>query len=107
MIDGLGVDGAAGWHVCFPSISMWWDKWVVDGLVNFAGKFTRSLSHPIRMFQTGVFSSYAVVDPARAGDFAGVLRASHAGFSAQFALKGDSHAAFFSSSPQRGAVHAD
>jgi hypothetical protein len=38
---------------------MWWDKWIVDGLVNFVGKFTRSLSHPIRMLQSGVFSSYA------------------------------------------------
>jgi len=60
VIDGLGVDGA-GWLACALSrISMWWDKWVVDGLVNFVGKFTRSLSHPIRMFQTGVFSSYAL-----------------------------------------------
>jgi NADH-quinone oxidoreductase subunit L len=60
VIDGLGVDGAAWLARVFSSISMWWDKWVVDGLVNFVGRFTRSLSHPIRMFQTGVFSSYAV-----------------------------------------------
>jgi NADH-quinone oxidoreductase subunit L len=59
VIDGLGVDGT-GWFACaLSSISMWWDKWVVDGLVNFVGKFTRFLSHPIRMIQTGVFSSYA------------------------------------------------
>ena len=39
---------------------MWWDKWIIDGLVNLTGKFTRSLSVPIRMLQTGVFSSYAM-----------------------------------------------
>jgi NADH-quinone oxidoreductase subunit L len=61
VIDGLGVDGA-GWLARASSrISMWWDKWVVDGLVNFVGKFTRFLSQPIRMFQTGVFSSYALM----------------------------------------------
>jgi len=61
VIDGLGVDGAGWLTRVFSSISMWWDKWVIDGLVNFVGKFTRFLSHPIRMFQTGVFSSYAVM----------------------------------------------
>jgi NADH-quinone oxidoreductase subunit L len=60
VIDGLGIDGAAWLARRLSRISMWWDQWVVDGLVNFAGKFTRSLSHPIRMFQTGIFSSYAV-----------------------------------------------
>jgi NADH:ubiquinone oxidoreductase subunit 5 (subunit L)/multisubunit Na+/H+ antiporter MnhA subunit len=61
VIDGLGVDGA-GWVARLgSSISMWWDKWVVDGLVNFVGKFTQLLSAPIRMIQTGVFSSYAVL----------------------------------------------
>jgi NADH-quinone oxidoreductase subunit L len=59
VIDGLGVDGSAWLARAFSSISMWWDKWVVDGLVNFVGKFTQLLSAPIRMIQTGVFSSYA------------------------------------------------
>jgi len=60
VIDGLGVRGFT-WFVRVCSIfSMWWDQWVVDGLVNFAGKFPRLLSAPIRMFQTGVFSSYAL-----------------------------------------------
>jgi len=61
VIDGLGVDGAGSLARAFSRISMWWDKWVVDGLVNFIGRFTRFLSHPIRMIQTGVFSSYAVM----------------------------------------------
>jgi NADH-quinone oxidoreductase subunit L len=60
VIDGLGVDGSAWLARVFSRISMWWDKWVVDGLVNFVGKFTQLLSAPIRMFQTGVLSSYAV-----------------------------------------------
>jgi NADH-quinone oxidoreductase subunit L len=60
VIDGLAVDGAAWLAQVLSRISMWWDKWVVDGLVNVIGKFTRSLSHPVRMFQTGVLSSYAV-----------------------------------------------
>lgn len=61
VIDGLGVDGASWLARAFSSISMWWDKWVVDGLVNFVAKFTRFLSQPIRMIQTGVFSSYALM----------------------------------------------
>jgi NADH-quinone oxidoreductase subunit L len=60
IIDGLGVDGAGWLTRIFSRISMWWDKWVVDGLVNFLGWFPRFLSMPIRMFQTGVFSTYAV-----------------------------------------------
>ena len=61
VIDGLGVDGA-GWLARVSSrLSMWWDKWIVDGLVNLVGKVTRGFSVPVRMLQTGVFSSYAVL----------------------------------------------
>ncbi|HTZ31379.1 MAG TPA: NADH-quinone oxidoreductase subunit L [Methylomirabilota bacterium] len=60
VIDGVGVNGSAWFTRVLSRISMWWDKWVVDGLVNFVGKFTRFWSHPIRMLQTGVFSSYAI-----------------------------------------------
>jgi NADH-quinone oxidoreductase subunit L len=60
VIDGVAINGSA-WLARFLSrISIWWDRWVVDGLVNFVGKFTELLSAPVRMFQTGVFSSYAV-----------------------------------------------
>jgi NADH-quinone oxidoreductase subunit L len=60
VIDGVAVNGA-GWLTRFLSkLSMWWDKWVIDGIVDFVGKFTRSLSVPMRMLQTGVFSSYAM-----------------------------------------------
>ena len=60
VIDGLGVDGFASFARILSRISMWWDKWVVDGLVNLLGKFTQLLSHPVRMFQSGLFSSYAM-----------------------------------------------
>ena len=59
-IDGLGVDGTGWVTLFFSRISMWWDKWIVDGLVNLLGWFPRFLSMPVRMFQTGVFSTYAV-----------------------------------------------
>jgi NADH-quinone oxidoreductase subunit L len=60
VIDGLGVDGAGWLARVFSRISMWWDKWVVDALVNTLGWFPKFLSMPVRMFQTGVFSTYAV-----------------------------------------------
>ncbi|HKE08294.1 MAG TPA: NADH-quinone oxidoreductase subunit L [Candidatus Acidoferrum sp.] len=59
IIDGLGVDGAGWLTRVFSRISMWWDKWIVDGLVNFVGWFPNFLSMPVRMFQTGIFSTYA------------------------------------------------
>jgi NADH-quinone oxidoreductase subunit L len=60
VIDGLGVRGFTWFVRVFSHLSIWWDRWVVDGLVNFAGKLPRLLSAPIRMFQTGVLSSYAL-----------------------------------------------
>jgi len=60
VIDGVGVEGA-GWLVRFFSrISMWCDKWVVDAPVNLFGWFPKFLSMPVRMFQSGVFTTYAV-----------------------------------------------
>src|SRR5213082_2357346 len=60
VIDGVGVDGT-GWLARFGSrLSMWWDKWIIDGLLNFGAKFTQLLSFPIRFLQTGTFSSYAL-----------------------------------------------
>jgi NADH-quinone oxidoreductase subunit L len=61
VIDGVGVDGA-GWLARFGSrVSMWWDKWVIDGLLNFSAKFLQLLSFPVRLLQSGMFSSYALV----------------------------------------------
>jgi NADH-quinone oxidoreductase subunit L len=60
VIDGLGVDGAGWLARVLARISTMWDKWVVDALVNLLGWFPKFLSMPVRMFQTGVFSTYAV-----------------------------------------------
>jgi NADH-quinone oxidoreductase subunit L len=60
VIDGIGVDGT-GWLARFGStLSMWWDKWIIDGLLNLGAKLTQLLSFPIRFLQTGTFSSYAL-----------------------------------------------
>ena len=60
VIDGLGVDGS-GWLTRFTSsVSIWWDNWIVDGLVNLAGRVVQVLSYPVRLLQTGIFSSYAL-----------------------------------------------
>jgi len=61
VIDGIGVDGA-GWLARFGStLSMWWDKWIIDGLLNLGAKLTQLLSFPVRFLQTGMFSSYALL----------------------------------------------
>jgi NADH-quinone oxidoreductase subunit L len=61
IIDGLGVNGA-GWLARFAStLSMWWDKWIIDGLLNLGAKATQLFSYPVRLLQTGMFSSYAML----------------------------------------------
>ena len=61
VIDGVGVDGA-GWLARFGStVSMWWDKWIIDGLLNLGAKLTQLLSYPVRLLQTGMFSNYAML----------------------------------------------
>ena len=61
VIDGLGVDGTA-WFTRFTSrVSMWWDTWIVDGLVNLTGLVVRMTSYPVRLIQTGVVANYALV----------------------------------------------
>ena len=60
VVDG-GVNGA-GWLTRFTStISMWWDTWIVDGLVRLTGFSVKIASYPVRMLQTGSVQSYALV----------------------------------------------
>ncbi len=61
VIDGLGVNGA-GWLARFGStLSMWWDKWIIDGLLNFSARMMQLFSYPVRWLQSGVFSRYAML----------------------------------------------
>src|SRR6267143_1974660 len=61
VIDGVGVDGT-GWLMRYASkVSMWWDKWVIDGLLNLVAKLTQLFSYPVRLLQTGLFSNYAML----------------------------------------------
>ncbi len=61
VIDGIGVDGSA-WLTRFISrVSIWWDTWIVDGLVNLSGRIVWLFSFPVRLVQTGLVQSYALV----------------------------------------------
>jgi NADH-quinone oxidoreductase subunit L len=61
VIDGWGVDGSA-WATRLTSrISIWWDTWIVDGLVNFSARLVWLLSIPVRLFQTGRVQNYALM----------------------------------------------
>jgi len=61
VIDGT-VNGA-GWMTRLTAIiSMWWDKWIIDGLlVNGPAIFSRILSYPTRMLEWGLVQWYALV----------------------------------------------
>jgi NADH-quinone oxidoreductase subunit L len=61
IIDGT-VNGA-GWITRFAgSLSNWWDKWVIDGmLVNGPAILARLLSYPARLVQWGLVQWYALV----------------------------------------------
>jgi len=61
VIDGVGVNGAGWLARCGSTLSMWWDKWIIDGLLNFSAKLMQLFSYPVRLLQTGVFSSYAML----------------------------------------------
>ena len=75
VING-GVDGA-GWTTRWVSrISMWWDTWIVDGLVRFTAFSVKVAGYPARLVQTGYVQTYALVF------FAGVL-----GFLAYYVMR--------------------
>ena len=61
VIDGLGVNGV-GWVTRVTSrVSMWWDSWIVDGLVNLVARIIWIVSYPVRMLQSGRVSNYALL----------------------------------------------
>jgi NADH-quinone oxidoreductase subunit L len=58
VIDG-GVNGV-GWTTRLTAnISRLWDLYVIDGLVNVAAFFTKLMSYPARVIQTGLVQTYA------------------------------------------------
>jgi NADH-quinone oxidoreductase subunit L len=60
VIDG-GVNGA-GWMTRLSStISIWWDTWIVDGLVRLTAFVVKLAGYPVRLLQTGYVQSYALV----------------------------------------------
>ena len=60
VINGIGVDGTGWLTRITSSISMVWDSWIVDGLVNLAARIVWVCSYPVRMLQTGRVSRYAL-----------------------------------------------
>ncbi len=60
VVDG-GVNGA-GWLTRFSSsVSIWWDTWIVDGLVRLTGFSVKIISYPVRIVQTGYVQTYALL----------------------------------------------
>jgi NADH-quinone oxidoreductase subunit L len=64
--DATAIDGAvngAGWSTRMSgTLSTWWDKWIIDGLlVNGVGVLTRLASYPVRLIQWGLVQWYALV----------------------------------------------
>jgi len=61
VIDGT-VNGA-GWATRESgTLSVWWDKWIIDGLcVNGIAILTRLASYPVRVIQWGLVQWYALV----------------------------------------------
>ncbi len=61
VIDGWAVDGSA-WFTRFTSrLSIWWDTWIVDGLVNLTARVVWIFSYPLRLLQTGLVQNYALL----------------------------------------------
>src|SRR5258708_11542006 len=61
VIDAARVDGT-GWLARFGStLSMWWDKRIIDVLLDFIAKVMQVFMYPVRLLQTGLFSSYAML----------------------------------------------
>ena len=61
VIDGVGVNGTRHATVAASLVSGFFDKYVVDGLVNLVGRSLTACSRIFRALQTGVVSQYALV----------------------------------------------
>jgi NADH-quinone oxidoreductase subunit L len=61
VIDGFGVHGARNVTVTGSQLSGFFDKYVVDGLVNLVGAVLSLFSRGFRRLQTGYVGNYALV----------------------------------------------
>ncbi|HEV2233921.1 MAG TPA: NADH-quinone oxidoreductase subunit L, partial [Terriglobia bacterium] len=60
VVDG-GVNGVGWLTRMAATLSRLWDSWVIDGLVNVAAFTVKLVSYPVRMVQTGLVQSYALL----------------------------------------------
>jgi NADH-quinone oxidoreductase subunit L len=60
VVDG-GVNGSAWLTRKTAEGSRRWDIWVIDGLINAGAFAIRLMSYPVRMVQTGLVQSYALL----------------------------------------------
>jgi NADH-quinone oxidoreductase subunit L len=60
VVDG-GVNGTAWLTVVNSNIAIFWDRWVIDGLVRLSSQLVLISSYPTRLLQTGQVQSYALV----------------------------------------------
>jgi NADH-quinone oxidoreductase subunit L len=60
VVDG-GVNGVGWFTRMTAEISRLWDLWVIDGLVNVLGFSVKVLSYPVRVLQTGLVQTYALL----------------------------------------------
>jgi len=64
--DAVVIDGTvngAGWITRLTAnISVWWDKWIIDGIgVNGLAILARLASYPVRLLEWGLVQWYALV----------------------------------------------
>ena len=60
VVDG-GVNGSAWLTRTTADGTRRWDIWVIDGFVNLMAFMVRLMSYPVRMVQTGLVQSYALM----------------------------------------------
>jgi NADH-quinone oxidoreductase subunit L len=61
VIDGT-VNGAGWMTRAFSTLSIWWDRWIIDGLlVNGPAILARMLSYPVKLLQWGLVQWYALI----------------------------------------------
>ncbi len=88
VIGGLAINGGVRLARFSSRVSIWLDKWIIDGLVRLAANLMQRLSHPVRLFQSGVFSTYAMWMLFGLALLLGYYGQSHAGLGAHAPLKG-------------------